>query len=57
MLDKGKMPPSYYLPLHPEARLSPQDKRELVDGLRKTFGGGGGHREGGAGAEETARPQ
>jgi mono/diheme cytochrome c family protein len=37
MLEKGKMPPSYYLPLHPEARLSAQEKAELVKGLKSTF--------------------
>jgi hypothetical protein len=37
MLDIGRMPPSYYLPLHPEARLSVEDKAELVQGLMITF--------------------
>ena len=34
----GDMPPLVYLPAHPEARLSKQEKKELVDGLVKTFG-------------------
>jgi hypothetical protein len=33
---KGEMPPLMYLPLHPEARLSDADKRQLIDGLTAT---------------------
>jgi hypothetical protein len=43
MLKSGKMPPSYYLPLHPEARLSEQEKTELVGGLKSTFAQAGDH--------------
>ncbi|ASQ91098.1 cytochrome C [Prosthecochloris sp. GSB1] len=35
---KGKMPPFFYLPLHPEASLSDSEKQELVNGLVATFG-------------------
>jgi hypothetical protein len=36
----GKMPPWYYLPLHPEAQLSPAERQALVKGLSATFGEG-----------------
>ena len=32
------MPPIFYLPTHPEARLSDTQKQELINGLEKTFG-------------------
>ncbi|NTU68075.1 MAG: heme-binding domain-containing protein [Chlorobiaceae bacterium] len=35
---KGKMPPWFYLPAHPEARLTPSEKDELAKGLAATFG-------------------
>ncbi len=35
---EGEMPPATYLPLHPSARLSPEEKRSLVDGLTATVG-------------------
>lgn len=35
---EGEMPPVMYLPLHPSSRLSPEEKRALVDGLSVTFG-------------------
>lgn len=34
----GKMPPWFYLPAHPEAKLSDSDKGELIRGLAATFG-------------------
>jgi mono/diheme cytochrome c family protein len=34
----GKMPPWFYLPAHPEAKLTPAEKEELVKGLVATFG-------------------
>jgi hypothetical protein len=34
----GKMPPWFYLPAHPEAKLTPDEKGELVKGLAATFG-------------------
>jgi hypothetical protein len=32
------MPPWFYLPPHPEAKLTPAEKDELVKGLVATFG-------------------
>ena len=34
----GKMPPWFYLPAHPEAKLTDAEKGELVKGLAATFG-------------------
>jgi cytochrome c551/c552 len=33
----GNMPPSDYLIMHPEARLSDAEKQQLIQGLQKTF--------------------
>ena len=46
-LQKGAMPLPIYLPLHPEARLSPAEKAELVAGLAATLGGEGEGAKGG----------
>lgn len=35
---EGEMPIPPYLIAHPEARLSDAEKKELADGLKKTFG-------------------
>jgi mono/diheme cytochrome c family protein len=35
---EGKMPPWFYLPAHPEAKLTASEKDELVKGLVATFG-------------------
>jgi hypothetical protein len=35
-VQRGDMPPAAYLPIHPEARLSDQEKQILIDGLRAT---------------------
>jgi len=35
---EGEMPPWFYLPTHPEAKLSNSEKQELIRGLEKTFG-------------------
>jgi hypothetical protein len=35
---EGEMPPLYYLPLHPPARLSPEEKLDLERGLTATLG-------------------
>lgn len=35
---EGEMPPATYLPLHPPARLSAEEKRSLADGLTATVG-------------------
>jgi hypothetical protein len=56
---KGEMPPSDYLLLHPEARLTPAEKQALVRGLDATFaafaeggeGGGKGERKGATGVK------
>lgn len=37
-VQEGAMPPWFYLPTHPEARLSDAEKQELIRGLEKTFG-------------------
>jgi mono/diheme cytochrome c family protein len=43
-ITSGEMPPFYYTPMHPHARLSSAEKEQLVAGLRRTLGGsqGGG---------------
>jgi hypothetical protein len=35
---EGEMPPWFFLPTHPEARLSSTEKQELISGFEKTFG-------------------
>jgi hypothetical protein len=37
----GEMPPAQFLLMHPEARLTPGEKQELLKGLISTFGAGG----------------
>lgn len=37
-LRKDKMPPWFYMPAHPEAKLTAAEKDELVKGLAATFG-------------------
>lgn len=37
-LREGEMPPWFYLIPHPEARLSPTEKKALIEGLAATFG-------------------
>jgi mono/diheme cytochrome c family protein len=37
-VEKGEMPPWDYMLAHPEARLSPAEKQELIAGLALTFG-------------------
>jgi hypothetical protein len=48
-LQRGQMPPFYFLITHPEARLSAQEKRALIQGLIATTGAGGGEGEEGEG--------
>lgn len=36
-VSSGEMPPALYLPLHPEANLSPAEKQQLIDGLLKSL--------------------
>jgi len=38
MIEKGEMPPWYYLIAHPEAKLKENEKEELIKGLVATFG-------------------
>lgn len=38
LVREGDMPPWFYLPAHPEARLSEQERADLVAGLIATFG-------------------
>lgn len=33
----GSMPPGYYILTHPEARLTEEEKSELISGLKATF--------------------
>jgi hypothetical protein len=35
----GNMPPWFYLPMHPEARLTPEERAALARGLRKSLNG------------------
>lgn len=35
---EGEMPLWFYLPTHPEAKLTDTQKQELISGLEKTFG-------------------
>jgi hypothetical protein len=37
---QGEMPPWFYLPAHPKARLTDTEKEELIKGLTATFGNG-----------------
>jgi hypothetical protein len=37
-IEDGEMPPRIYLPTHPEANLSAEEKEVLIAGLRNTFG-------------------
>ncbi len=46
-IQRGSMPPSYYLLVHPEARLTDAEKQALIAGLNATLGPG----EGGGGRE------
>ena len=40
-IQEGSMPPWQYKPTHPAARLSDQEKQDLISGLEATFGAGG----------------
>ncbi len=39
VIQEGEMPPTTYLLMHALARLSPEEKAALIDGLMKTFQG------------------
>ena len=49
-IQEGSMPPWQYTPTHPGARLSEQERQDLIRGLEATFGGAGSGR--GDGGEE-----
>lgn len=36
-IHEGEMPLSSYTWLHPEAKLSPEEQKQLIEGLRRTF--------------------
>lgn len=36
-IEKGEMPQWYYVPLHPEANLTAEEKQKLIQGLRATI--------------------
>jgi hypothetical protein len=38
MVAEGEMPPWFYLPAHPEARLTPEEEAALIRGLAATVG-------------------
>jgi len=40
MVEEGEMPPWFYLPLHSEAKLSAEEKEQLIRGLKATVGDG-----------------
>jgi mono/diheme cytochrome c family protein len=40
-IQRGTMPPSYYVLMHPTANLSAAEKQALIQGLNATTGGGG----------------
>ncbi|MGB9672838.1 MAG: heme-binding domain-containing protein [Anaerolineales bacterium] len=42
LVKSGEMPLPQYLLMHPNARLTPQEKDAFIKGLIATFGGGGG---------------
>jgi len=37
-VQKGTMPPWFYIALHPSAKLSSSERQELITGLIATFG-------------------
>jgi hypothetical protein len=39
-VQEGEMPPWYYTILHPDAKLTDQEKQDLIDGFHATFGTG-----------------
>ena len=54
MVAEGEMPPNYYTPLHPSARLTAEETAALIAGLDATFGseGEGSHGERGRDHED-----
>ncbi len=37
VVEEGEMPMPIYLPMHPEANLSTEEKQALIEGFRRTF--------------------
>jgi hypothetical protein len=37
VLQDGEMPPALYLPIHPEANLTSEEKQQLLDGFRNSL--------------------
>ena len=46
MVEEGEMPPWFYLPAHPEARLTAEERATLIGGLEATVGDGRGRGRG-----------
>ena len=42
VVERGSMPPFYYVMLHPSANLTAAEKQALINGLQATFGTSGG---------------
>jgi len=40
-LKSGEMPPWFYLPMHPEAQLTSEERTALADGFRRSLEGSG----------------
>lgn len=38
-VQRGKMPPWYYVLVHPDANLTPAERQALIQGLQATLGG------------------
>jgi hypothetical protein len=36
-VERGSMPPGRYLALHPEAKLSAEERAQLIEGLQKSL--------------------
>jgi hypothetical protein len=36
-IDRGSMPPSYYVMMHPQANLSAAQKQQLIQGLEQSL--------------------
>jgi len=52
MLEEGEMPPWFYLPMHPEAKLTDEEKAQLIRGLEAMFGRGDRSRGRGRGSDD-----
>ncbi|MFI5403990.1 MAG: heme-binding domain-containing protein [Planctomycetota bacterium] len=43
MVEEGEMPPWFYLPMHAEAKLTAEEKAQMIRGLEATVGDDRGH--------------